>query len=386
MLAKIMKVLVPLFLMLSQASQPVFGQENWVVAGNLELTGSAAAYATPVAKAMELAVEQINANGGILNGDTLSLELIDNKSDTSEAASVANRIAGLDNLIGIIGPNSTTLGHVINPTVSEGQAPMIYTSTTGDGLTLADDGSVIENIFRVCFENSYQGAIAGEYAISNLNAPRAILIVDQAMDYSAGLADAFREKYEELGGEIVATEGYQSGDTDFLGLVTNLLNYDFDVIYMPGFYTETGLIVKQLREMGIQQPIIGGDGYANSTFEALAGVENLNQLYITSHYYSQTNRPEAQDFIAAYQEKYGETPDSFAALGYDAMMVLYDAIQRAGSTDLAAINQALAETDNFAGVTGTFSFKDDHNPDKPAVMLAYENGEIVSAEEVITEY
>lgn len=389
MLSKKLKgALLTASLVLSSLITPLTAsaQETWTIAGNLELTGNAAAYATPVSRSMELAVEQVNANGGILEGDQLAIEVIDNKSDTTEATSVARRIGEIQNLVGIIGPNSTTLGHAITPTVSEGEAPMIYTSTTGDGLTLDDAGTAITNIFRVCFENSYQGAIAGEYAMSKLDAPKAVVIIDQAMDYSQGLADAFVAKYEELGGEVVSYEAYQSGDADFQALATTLASYDFDVIYLPGYYTETGLIVKQIREMGLTQPIIGGDGYANETFVELAGSHNLNDLYITSHYYDQTDRPEAQEFIAAYEEKFGERPDSFAALGYDAIMLLVDAIERAGTTEAAAVNKALQETTDYAGVTGDFTMNANHNPDKPAIMLEYQGGKVVSAEEITTDY
>lgn len=287
--------------------------------------------------------------------------------------------------MGIIGPTATGVAKAAIPIITEGEMPTILGASTGDGLTLAEDGSVLEYLFRVCFEDSFQGLAAGQYASETLAAESAVIITDQALDYSLGLADSFTQRFEENGGSIVKTQSYTSGDTDFSAILTTLLGQDFDILYIPGYYTETGLIIKQAREMGMMQPIIGGDGYHSKTLIDLAGAENATDIYFTTHFYEGNDDPKTQQFIEDFSEKFGKQPDSFAALGYDASNLLLDAIERAGSTDRQSIIQAIGETQGFEGITGTFSFDEAHNPVKPALMLKLENGEITSAEEVSAE-
>lgn len=377
-------LLAGLLLSTTLLTQTAYAQETIKIGGNLELSGAAAAYGTPIAEALELAIEQRNAAGGILDGQMIELLITDNQSDLTEAASVATKLISQD-VVGIIGPTATGVAKAAIPIITEGEMPTILGASTGDGLTLAEDGSVLEYLFRVCFEDSFQGLAAGQYASETLAAESAIIITDQALDYSLGLADSFTQRFEENGGSIVTTQSYTSGDTDFSAILTSLLGQDFDILYIPGYYTETGLIIKQAREMGIMQPIIGGDGYHSKTLIDLAGAENATDIYFTTHFYEGNDDPKTQQFIEDFSEKFGKQPDSFAALGYDASNLLLDAIERAGSTDRQAIIQAIGETQDFEGITGTFSFDDAHNPIKPALMLKLENGEITSAEEVSAE-
>lgn len=358
-----------------------YAQETIKIGGNLELSGAAAAYGTPIAEALELAIEQKNEAGGLLDGQLIELLITDNQSNLTEAASVATKLISQD-VVGIIGPTATGVAKAAIPIITQGEMPTILGASTGDGLTLAEDGSVLEYLFRVCFEDSFQGLAAGHYASKTLAADSAVIITDQALDYSLGLADSFTQRFEENGGSILATQSYTSGDTDFSAILTSLLGQDFDILYIPSYYTETGLIIKQAREMGIAQPIIGGDGYHSKTLVELAGKENATEIYFTMHFYEGNNDPKTQQFIDDYTEKFGKQPDTFAALGYDASNLLLDAIERAGSTDRQAIVQAIAETQAFEGITGTFSFDEQHNPIKAALMLKLDNGEITSAEEV----
>lgn len=377
-------LLTGLLLSTALLTQTAYAQDTIKIGGNLELSGAAAAYGTPIAEALELAIEQKNDAGGLLDGQLIELLITDNQSDLTEAASVATKLISQD-VVGIIGPTATGVAKAAIPIITEGEMPTILGASTGDGLTLAEDGSVLEYLFRVCFEDSFQGLAAGEYASEILTADSAIIITDQALDYSLGLADSFTQRFEENGGSILNTQSYTSGDTDFSAILTTLLAQDFDILYIPGYYTETGLIIKQAREMGITQPIIGGDGYHSKTLIELAGAENATDIYFTTHFYEGNDDPKTQQFIDDYSEKFGKQPDTFAALGYDASNLLLDAIERAGSTDRKAIIQAIGETQDFEGITGTFSFDEEHNPIKPALMLKLENGEIVSAEEVSAE-
>lgn len=374
-------------LALSQAAfSPLttFAQETIIIGGNLELTGNAAAYGSPSADAMNLFIEQINSSGGILNGQMLEAQIIDNQSDLTESASIATRLADSE-AVGIIGPTATGVSKAAIPITNDAGVPNVFAATTGDGLTLSDDGSLLEYIFRVCFEDSYQGLAAGTFASQELEFSKAIIITDQALDYSLALADSFTKTFTENGGEIIETQSYQSGDTDFTALLTSLVGKDFDLIYIPGYYTETGLIIKQAREMGITQAIMGGDGYHSDTLVELAGASNANDIYFTTHFSEQADNPKVQEFLTAFQEKYGRSADTFSALGYDAIALLVDAIERAGSTDREAIRQALEDTKEFEGVTGTFSMDEHHNPTKSALMITLQNGEISEVSEAFAE-
>lgn len=359
-------------------------QEPIIIGGNLELSGAAAAYGTPVAESLELAIEQRNDAGGILDGQLIELLLNDNQSDLTESASIATRLVS-KNVVGIVGPTATGVAQAAIPVITENGMPTILAASTGDDLTLDDSGNVLEYLFRVCFEDSYQGLAAGQYASETLEAKTAVIITDQALDYSLGLADSFTTKFEENGGTIVKQESYSSGDTDFQAILTTLLGQEFDILYVPGYYTETGLIIQQAREMGITQPIIGGDGYSSNTLIELAGAQNATDIYYTTHFYEESENPAVQEFINAYEAKFGKKPDTFAALGYDASNLLLDAIERAGSTDPEAIKDALAATQDFDGITGTFSIDENHNPIKPAIMIKLENGQVTQAQEVSAE-
>ena len=359
--------------------------EPVVLGVNLELTGPAAPYSVPAVEAFELFVEQKNAEGGVLDGRPLELVVLDNKTDTTEGVSLQTRLANDEDVVAVFGPNASAVVNAAKPVIEENNKPNVLPATTGDGLTLDSNGEAVENLFRVAYEDSYQGRAGAEYVYNTLGAENTLLIVDNALDYSLGLADAFVEDYEAKGGTVVATEAYTSGDTDFSSLSTAVLGHEFDAIYVPGYYTETGLLVKALREVGVTAPVVGADGFASDTFVELAGPENTNDVHYTTHYDTSLENEKSNNFIADYEEKFGKAPDTFAALGYDAIAFLVDGIERAGSTEADAINQALAETVDFEGVTGTFSINEEHNPVKPVVMVTLENGEIVNAQEVNVE-
>lgn len=369
---------------MSVSAQEATG-EPLVLGVNLELTGPAAPYSVPAVEAFELYVEQVNAAGGVLDGRPLELVVLDNKTDTTEGVSLQTRLNDDPEVVATLGPNASGVVNAAKPVIESSAKPTVLPATTGDGLTLAANGEAVANLFRTAYEDSYQGTAGAVYVYDTLGAQNTLLIVDNALDYSQGLADAFVTKYEELGGTVVATEAYSSGDTDFTALATKLMGYEFDAIYMPGYYTETGLLVKAFRELGLTQPVVGADGYASDTFVELAGAENTYDVHYTTHYDASLESEASVAFGEAYTEKFGKAPDTFAALGYDAISFLVDGIERAGSTDPEAISQALAETVDFEGVTGTFSINDEHNPVKPAVMVTLDNGNVVNAQEVVVD-
>ena len=339
------------------------------IGGNFELTGNVATYGTSMNNAAQLAVEQ---KGKLLDKE-LKYVSYDNKSDKTEVASVAKKLAS-EKVVGVVGPATTGDAAVSIPVNEQAKIPTVFPATTGDGVTLKNAGdasSVYEYIYRVCFSDSYQGVVG-----------------DTGNDYSKGLADAFEKTYTDskIGGSVVAREYYQSKDTDFQAVLTTLKSKDFDVLYVPGYYEEVGLIIKQAREMGITQPIVGGDGLSSDKLAALAGnSSNLSNVYYTSHFSTLSKDSDVQEFVKAYKEKFGANPDTFAALSYDATQLLMKAIEKAGSTDPQAITKALAETTDFDGVTGTFSMGADHTPVKSAVVIEFQNGQEVSAQEYSAE-
>lgn len=382
-LSKLSKVVLTAGLLLSNLFTVSSGhaQETVKIGGNFELSGSASSYGTPMSKAAKLAVKQVNEAGGVLDGVQVEYIEYDNRSDLTETASVAKRLAG-EGVVGIVGPAPS--GDVLAqmPVLEEEQVPGIAPAATLDNITYNDNGELYEYFFRVAFEDSYQGKVAGNYAATTLLASKAAVVSDQAVDSSLGLADAFTAEFEANGGQVVARESVQSGETDFSAVLTTLLAQDFDVLYLPLYYTEAGLFIKQARELGLTQPILGGDGFHSPTLTELAGPQNATEIYFTSHFSTETEDPKVQDFIAAYKEEYNEEPDTFSATSFDATMLLLDAIERAGEANPQAVRDQLAETVDFEGVTGTFSIDEHHNPVKPALMLKLENGELVSSEYV----
>ena len=356
------------------------------IGGNFELTGNVATYGTSMNNAAQLAVEQ---KGKLLDKE-LKYVSYDNKSDKTEVASVAKKLAS-EKVVGVVGPATTGDAAVSIPVNEQAKIPTIFPATTGDGVTLknaADASSVYEYIYRVCFSDSYQGVVGANFVNKKFGKAKVAILQDTGNDYSKGLADAFEKTYTDskIGGSVVVREYYQSKDTDFQAVLTTLKSKDFDVLYVPGYYEEVGLIIKQAREMGITQPIVGGDGLASDKLAALAGnSSNLSNVYYTSHFSTLSKDSDVQEFVKAYKEKFGTNPDTFAALSYDATQLLMKAIEKAGSTDPQAITKALAETKEFDGVTGTFSMGADHTPVKSAVVIEFQNGQEVSAQEYSAE-
>ena len=352
------------------------------IGGNFELTGNVATYGSSMNNGAQLAVEQ---KGKLLDKE-LKYVSYDNKSDKTEVASVAKKLAS-EKVVGVVGPATTGDASVSIPVNEQAKIPTVFPATTGDGVTLKnaeDASSVYEYIYRVCFSDSYQGVVGANFVHKKFGNAKVAILQDTGNDYSKGLADAFEKTYTDskIGGTVVAREYYQSKDTDFQAVLTTLKSKDFDVLYVPGYYEEVCLIIKQSREMGITQPIVGGDGLSSDKLAALAGnSSNLSNVYYTSHFSTLSDDADVQAFVKAYKEKYGTNPDTFAALSYDATQLLMKAIEKAGSTDPQAITKALAATKDFDGVTGTFSMGPDHTPVKSAVVIEFQNGQEVSAQE-----
>lgn len=355
-------------------------QEPIRIGANLELSGYGSAYGVPILDNLTLAAEEINEAGGLLDGRMIEIVEYDNTSNKTEATSIATRLAG-ENVSAVLGPATSDLIFASRPTAIESLLPTLYPVGTSDELTLDENGDVLSNIFRLAFTYSFQGQAAARFALDELGAQNAAVIIDQSNDYSVGLADPFMAEFEALGGTIVDQQSYTGGDQDFMGILTALSASDFDVIYLPGFFTEGGIIVRQARELGIMQPILSGHGLASDTLIDIAGPHNATDLYITSMFHTGSEVPGAQEYIAKFQERYGEAPDTFDALSYDAAHLLFEAIETAGTDDPAAIRDAMEEI-KFDGVTGSFQYDEYHNAVDVAPMLHYVNGEVAEIYEV----
>ncbi|SOC39242.1 ABC transporter substrate-binding protein [Ureibacillus acetophenoni] len=346
------------------------------IGANLELTGQVASYGSSILAGAELAVEEINANGGI-DGKKIELIKADNKSDNAEAASSAIKLITQDKVVAMVGP--ATSGNMLATvqTANKYKVPVVTGSGTAENLTVNDDGSINDYIFRTCFIDPFQGVSAANFAINELGAKNIAIYADNSSDYAKGLAKSFKEQVEKNGGTIVTEEAYVAKDVDFKSTLTNIKSENPDFIYIPGYYEEVGLIVKQARELGIDVPLMGADGWGAPTLLELAGAEPLNNTYYTDAFSLQDPDEMIQNFIKAFEDKNGEKPNGFNALGYDTVYFIADAIERAGSTDGEAIKNALESTKDFKVVTGTFSVDEKHNPIKSATIIEYVDGEQV---------
>lgn len=341
---------------------------------NYELSGNVASYGESSVNGILMAFDEINAAGGI-NGMEIVPVTMDNKSDAAEATSLATRLMTQEGVVACLGPATSGNFMATIPVAMSNKIPVISASATADeGVTVDKNGNVNEYVFRLCFNDSFQGVTMANFASNNLGATKAVVIQDKSSDYAEGLAKNFIKTFEENGGSIVAQEGYVAKDKDFNSILTKIKGVDFDVIFLPGYYQEAGLIIKQARDLGIDAPILGADGFDSPVLLQLAGEEALNNVYFSNHYSSIDEDPLVKEFIEAYKEKYGVEPNAFNALGYDLGYFIADAIERAGSTDPVAIKDALAEAKGFVGVTGTFDMGPDHNPIKSAVVIGLENG------------
>ncbi|MGB3955273.1 MAG: ABC transporter substrate-binding protein [Brooklawnia sp.] len=346
---------------------------------NYELSGPVATYGDANVKGIEMAFEEINAAGGV-DGKQVEIVKYDNKSEPAEATTLATKLMTQDDVVAIIGPATSGSFKATIPVANQNRIPVISGSATAEDVTVSN-GQLQEYAFRTCFSDSFQGTAMANFATKNRDAQTAVILKDTSSDYAKGLADNFRATFEEAGGTIVGDEGYVAGETNFNSVLTRIRGLEFDVMYVPGYYEEVGLIIKQARDLGITQPVLGGDGFDSPVLLEKAGAEALNDVYYTNHYSSLDSDPQVQDFIAAFNEKYGEDPNAFNALGYDTAYFVADAIGRASELTGEAVAQAMEQTQNFSGVTGTFSIDPEtHEPIKQALVIELQDGVPVSAE------
>ncbi len=333
------------------------------------LTGAEASFGISTRNGIELALNQTNAAGGV-KGKKLAVRVYDDQSKPEEAANAATRLISQDHVKVILGEVASSNSLAMAPKAQQAGVPMISPSSTNPKVT-----EVGNYIFRVCFIDPFQGFVMAKFARENLKITRAAVLKDQKSDYSLGLTEFFTRKFTEMGGKIVTTEAYAKGDSDFRAQLTAIKAQKPDAIYVPGYYNDVGIIARQARELGIAKkvPLLGGDGWQSYKLFELGG-SAIQGSYFSDHYSPDNPSPVVQKFLTEYKATFGSVPDSLAALGYDAARVAIAAMQKAPDLSGSAIRNALAQTKDFPGVTGTISLDENRNAVKPAVVLEVGDG------------
>jgi branched-chain amino acid transport system substrate-binding protein len=313
-------------------------------------------------------VDDLNAAGGVL-GKKIDLIYEDNQSQAGQSATVVRKLISSDGVVAVLGEVASSRSLEAAPICQQSGIPMISPASTNPKVTQVGD-----DIFRVCFIDPFQGTVMANFVRKTLKLNSVAVLSDVKSDYSLGLAKFFKQGFTAADGKIIAEENYSGGDKDFSAQLTAIKAANPDGIFVPGYYTEVGLIVLQAKQLGINCPIFGGDGWESSSLVPIGGAA-LEGDYFSTHYSPQDTSPAVQNFVKEFAAKYGEIPDAMAALGYDSAMLLADAIKRAGATDGAKVRDALAATKNFPGVTGNITMDANRDASKPAVILEIKNGQ-----------
>ncbi|MFZ2782101.1 MAG: ABC transporter substrate-binding protein, partial [Rectinemataceae bacterium] len=333
------------------------------------LTGEAATFGLSTKNGMELAVEEWNAAGGLL-GKQIKLIVEDDKGDPAEGAAVFSKLIEQDKVVAIVGGITSRVALAGAPIAQAAKVPMMTPTATNEKVTQIGD-----YIYRSCFIDPFQGTVAARFAFDDLGVRNAAVIFDLGNDYAKGLSETFSASLQSLGGQIVASEGYASGVTDFRAQLTKIVQSKPDCLYIPAYYNDVGLIAKQVRELGYTGPLVGSDGWDSSELVKIAG-DSVDGGYFTNHYSKDDTRPEVQAIVQKYTAKFGAAPDALAVLAYDGMNIMLDAIKRAGKTNNEAIRDALKATD-LAAVGGQITFDEFRNPVKSVVIIEMKGGEQV---------
>ena len=328
----------------------------------LSLTGPAASFSLSTKKGLEMAVDQINQNGGI-NGRELQLIVKDDGGKVDTAIEAINQLADKDNVIAILGQAASQLSLAAAPVAQKKHVPMISPSSTNPRVTEAGN-----YVFRVCFIDPFQGYVMAKFARSHLKVEKVAILRDRKSEYSMGLAEHFTKTFQDLGGEVVAEEEFVSGDLDFREQLTHIRSQSPTAIFIPGYYTEVALIARQIRQMGIKAHLLGGDGWDSGKLFEMAR-ESVNGSYFSSHFTSESNEPQVKSFVSLYRKKFKQRPDGFAAMAYDAANILAEALKSAKPVNRSQVRNQIAATKDFPGVTGAITLNSQRNAEKPAVIF-----------------
>jgi branched-chain amino acid transport system substrate-binding protein len=334
------------------------------------LTGDGASFGQSSVEGAQLAVEEVNNAGGLLGGRKIRLLVEDDQSRPEEASNAVTKLITQDKVVAVLGEVASRRTLAAAPVAQKYQIPMITPASTNERVTQVGD-----YVFRVCFIDPFQGEVLAKFAYSDLKARKVAVLKDIQQDYSVGLTDSIQRTFTKLGGQVLDPVSYSSGDADFRAILTQVRAQKPDAIFATGYYPEAAIIVRQARELGMNMPILGGDGWVGDALKN--GRDALKNTFISNHYSGDNPDPLVQNFRKAYRAKFNREPDSIAALGYDAAKVLADSITRTGGTDGAKLRAAIAAAD-VPGVTGRLKMNASRNVDKPAVVeeLQFLNGDV----------
>ena len=331
------------------------------------LTGAEATFGKSTHDGIMLVIDEVNASGGI-QGKKIKIITVDDQGKPEEAASAVTKLITQDKVIAILGEVASSRSLAGAPIAQRYQIPMLSPSSTNPKVT-----QVGNYIFRTCFIDPFQGRVMANFAYTTLKARTVAVLRDVKNDYSVGLAEFFTKTFEQLGGKVATDVSYVAGDIDFKAQLTAIRSKKVDAIFVPGYYTEVGLIARQAKELGIKAPLLGGDGWDSVRLAEIGG-SALDNSYFSNHYTAESSDPRIVTFVEKYKKAFGEVPDGLAAMGYDAALLLVDALKRAKSPTPKDIRDALAGTKNFQAVTGVISLNENRDAEKPAVVLMVKDG------------
>jgi branched-chain amino acid transport system substrate-binding protein len=343
-----------------------------------DLTGRTSNFGQSTKKGVEMAADEINKAGGI-NGRQIQILSEDDEGRPEKAATVVTKLIDQDRVIALLGEVASGNTLAAAPKAQAAHVPMISPSSTNPAVTQVGD-----YISRVCFIDPFQGEVMAKFAANTLKAKKAAIMLDFNSPYSRGLTEFFEAGFTKLGGQVVNKQSYTQGDRDYKGQLTAIRSTNPDVIYVPGYYGEVGVIAKQAQQLDIKAPLLGGDGWDATQLWDLGG-NALNGDFISNHYSVDDPSPAIQKFVADFKTRFGIAPDALAALGYDAMKVLGDAIKRAGTTEGPQLRDAINQTKSFPGVTGTITIDAQRNAQKPAVVLKLQDRKYIYQETIYPE-
>ena len=343
-----------------------------VVGASFELTGNVANYGKSTLSGLKMAFDEVNKAGGI-DGKKLRIVESDNKSEPSEAGNSVTKLVTQDKVIAVVGPATSGCVAASTPITTANKVPLIAPCATAPNITV-EKGKVKEFVFRSCFIDPFQGRVMAEFADKNLKVKNVAILYDASSDYSKGLAEVFTKTMEEKGGKIVAKEAFLAKDLDFKSALTKIKSTNPEAIYIPGYYEEVAKIIKQTRELGLNVPLLGCDGWDSPKLVEIGGPEALNNTYFSSAYSAQDKEPSVQKFIAGYKAMYNKEPDVFCMQGYNAGLILADAIKRAGTTDGTKLAAAIAATKDLSVASGKLTYDADHNPITSAIIIELKDG------------
>jgi branched-chain amino acid transport system substrate-binding protein len=338
------------------------------------LTGGTATFGQSSHKGTQMAIDEINSKGGLL-GKKVALYTEDDRSTAGEPGTVVRKLINKRQVVAVLGEVASKLSLEAAPICQKAKVPMISPASTNPKVTEVGD-----YIFRVCFIDPFQGTVVAKFA-SSRGWKRVAILTDVTQDYSVGLSQFFKEYAVKNGMTVVSEQSYSTNDKDFKAQLTNLKGQTPDAVLASGYYTETALILRQARELGLNVPFLGGDGWDSPSLVQVGGPA-MEGNFFSNHFSDEDKSPAVQDFLQRFKAKFNEEADAMAALGYDSMMLLADAITRAKSVNGSKLREALATTKDYPGVTGKITMNPQRNADKPAVVLEIKNGKFKYVETV----